>query len=192
MVMGFASYAEDVERSGWQNRAVDGAGGYGQIWKVLYFTEIPKGDSTMPTYEHNRDRVAQRVKHTLYALYKCLYHWEFMCATGTMRKREFWGCRYFKQVKYYYIPVAECYTCANMISNAASSALAYTTGGCRRCALTGFAWYKECTSWRSSLYADWQRANTDADRAIYAQKMVDAIKEAIKYHEMRRLRKYNG
>jgi hypothetical protein len=30
------------------------------------------------------------------------------------------------------------------------------------------------------------------NQQYYAQKMVDAIKEAIKFHEMKRLRRYNG
>ena len=185
-----APYVEDVGGSGWQNPAVDGVGCCGQIWKVLYFIDT-SGDSTMLTYEHNSDRAAKRVKHTLYALYKCLYHWEFMHATGEKRKRAFWWCRYFKQVKYYYIPVSECYTCANMLSNAASSSLAYSPSGCRLCALTGFAWKKECTE-SSSIYKDWLNSHYEADRIMYAQKMVDAIKVAIKYYEMKRLRRYNG
>lgn len=203
MAVDLVLYAEDVEGSGWQNPAVDGAGCYGPIWKVLYFINTRGGYIMSTDYDYinecdsddinlsNIRRAEKKTRHDLYALYKCLYHWEFMCAPGITEKESFWDFR--KQARLVYRPVSECYACANAIANNNSKTRLY----CNKCILIGFAWNPYClynkegeTSVSYSLYMEWTRSYEK--QQYYAQKMVVAIKEAIKFHEMKRLRKYNG
>jgi len=203
MAVDLVLYAEDVEGSGWQNPAVDGAGCYGPIWKVLYFIDT-SGDYIMSTdYDYinecdsddtnlsNIRRAEKKTRHDLYALYKCLYHWEFMCAPGITEKESFWDFR--KQARLVYRPVSECYACANAMANNSSKTRLY----CNKCILIGFAWNPYClysedgvTFGFYSFFMKWTKRYEN--QQYYAQKMVDAIKEAIKFHEMKRLRRYNG
>lgn len=207
MAVDLVLYAEDVEGSGWQNPAVDGAGCYGPIWKVLYFINT-SGDYIMNadyddydyTCECDSDdinlsnimRAAKKTRHSLYALYKCLYHWEFMCAPGITEKESFWDTR--RNARLEYRPPSECYACANAIANNSSKIRLY----CEKCILIGFAWSSRCVYNTAegvplryySFYMKW--IESYGKQQYYAQKMVDAIKKAIKFHEMKRLRKYNG
>lgn len=120
--------------------------------------------------------------NTLYCLWKCLYHWEFMLATGEEYKERFFDCRKGSTYRKDKHPMHYCYCC----TNAGQSYSPYRTDeiDCKVCALNGYAWNnirgaygceKKGAPWRK-----FRMAQGVAVRKRNAQLMVNAIKAAIR------------
>ena len=139
-------------------------------------------------------------KHKLYALYKYLYHWEFLwnIIRNTEFKPDLVGFYIFKYKQDYFTktrliesftPLNECYACSN--------ARCYCGNAC---VLDGFAWNIEgsfvqygCETDKDSSYYGF--SNHQQNKSVVVNscaRMIADIKEAIKHYENLNRRSYNG
>jgi len=141
-----------------------------------------------------------KCRHVLYALYKCMYQWQWMAVTGSNRKSI-----YFSQMVlgiYENIPRLECYCCQYSQDQ-------HGNIECENCPLAGIAWRKtkrnesgfiaqcdrmvELDHRITPLYAAWRDITEDSSDVeciqIAAQNMVSACIAVIKHHELKRITK---
>jgi len=144
-----------------------------------------------------------KVRNKLYALYKCLYHWEYLAISGSDDKDDFFD---IQKNPSYYTPSFTCFCCDSAQVNLIfGKEWTFGTRDCRKCPLGGYAWkiptrinHVACNTYDendekdlhdipfSSLFDYWCEVE---ERARMASRMVRVIKEAISDIELKRLRR---